>query len=305
MTQNLSAYYVFYTVARTGNISGASKALFISQPAVSKSIQRLEDSLGVTLLKRGSRGVALTHEGNILYERLQEAFHAIELGEEQLRFEANQDISHLTIGVSTTLCKYLLLPYLQEFVYQNPHIRISIACQPTYQTLQALEEGSIDIGLVGEPDAAFPYTFSKVQAISDTFVATQSYLDNLKIRTGLDYHQASNSKHIFKEATLMLMDSNNLSRRYADQYILTNGLQAGNIIEVSTMDLLIEFACVGLGIACVIRSFVEKELKSGSLIEIPVPIIISKRNIGFVYQEKAFSNPAIQTFLDYYQLKLN
>ncbi len=301
MNQNLSAYHVFYTVARTGNISAASKALYISQPAVSKAVQRLEEGLGVTLFKRGSRGVTLTHEGSILYERLQEAFHAIELGEEQLRYEANQDISHLTIGVSTTLCKYLLLPYLKDFLRQNPHIRISIACQPTYQTLQALEEGSIDIGLVGEPDSTFPYIFSKVQAINDTFVATQSYLDNLKIRTGLDYHQAANTKHLFRDATLMLIDSNNLSRRYADQYILTNELQAGNIIEVSTMDLLIEFASVGLGIACVIRNFVEKELKNGTLIEIPVPIIISKRNIGFVYKDKAFTNPAIQTFLDYYQ----
>ena len=207
MTQNLSTYHVFYTVARTGNISAASKALFISQPAVSKAIHRLEENLGVTLFNRGSRGVTLTHEGTILYERIQEAFHAIELGEEQLRFEINQDVSHLTIGVSTTLCKYLLLPYLKDFVRQNPHIRISIACQPTYQTLQALEEGNIDIGLVGEPDASFTHIFSKVQAISDTFVATQSYLDNLKIRTGVDYHTPTNSRQLFKDATLMLMDS--------------------------------------------------------------------------------------------------
>ena len=301
MTQNLSTYHVFYTVARTGNISAASKALFISQPAVSKAIHRLEENLGVTLFNRGSRGVTLTHEGTILYERIQEAFHAIELGEEQLRFEINQDVSHLTIGVSTTLCKYLLLPYLKDFVRQNPHIRISIACQPTYQTLQALEEGNIDIGLVGEPDASFTHIFSKVQAISDTFVATQSYLDNLKIRTGVDYHTPTNSRQLFKDATLMLMDSNNLSRKYADQYILTNELQAANIIEVSTMDLLIEFAGVGLGIACVIKNFVEKEIKNGTLIEIPVPIIISKRNIGFVYRDKTFTNPAVQTFLDYYQ----
>ena len=126
-------------------------------------------------------------------------------------------------------------------------------------------------------------------------------MDNLKIRTGVDYHTPTNSRQLFKDATLMLMDSNNLSRKYADQYILTNELQAANIIEVSTMDLLIEFAGVGLGIACVIKNFVEKEIKNGTLIEIPVPIIISKRNIGFVYRDKTFTNPAVQTFLDYYQ----
>ena len=142
MTQNLSSYYVFYIAAKTGNISAASKELYISQPAVSKSITKLEANLNTKLLIRSSRGVTLTREGEILYERLKEAFHSIELGEEQLRFENKMEVEHLTIGVSTTLCKYVLLPYLKEFVRRKPHVRISIACQPTYQTLQALEDGT-------------------------------------------------------------------------------------------------------------------------------------------------------------------
>ena len=95
------------------------------------------------------------------------------------------EVEHLTIGVSTTLCKYVLLPYLKEFVRRKPHVRISIACQPTYQTLQALEDGTIDIGLVGEPDASSPFIFSRIHSIEDIFVTTQSYLDNLMIRTGI------------------------------------------------------------------------------------------------------------------------
>ena len=127
MTQNLSSYYVFYISAKTGNISAASKELYISQPAVSKSITKLEANLNTKLLIRSSRGVTLTREGEILYERLKEAFHSIELGEEQLRFENKMEVEHLTIGVSTTLCKYVLLPYLKEFVRRKPHVRISIA----------------------------------------------------------------------------------------------------------------------------------------------------------------------------------
>ena len=242
MTQNLSSYYVFYIAAKTGNISAASKELYISQPAVSKSITKLEANLNTKLLIRSSRGVTLTREGEILYERLKEAFHSIELGEEQLRFENKMEVEHLTIGVSTTLCKYVLLPYLKEFVRRKPHVRISIACQPTYQTLQALEDGTIDIGLVGEPDVSSPFIFSRIHSIEDIFVTTQSYLDNLMIRTGIDYHSISDTRELFKVTTLMLMDKENLSRRYVDQYITANEIQAENLIEVSTMDLLIEFA---------------------------------------------------------------
>ena len=264
MTQNLSSYYVFYIAAKTGNISAASKELYISQPAVSKSITKLEANLNTKLLIRSSRGVTLTREGEILYERLKEAFHSIELGEEQLRFENKMEVEHLTIGVSTTLCKYVLLPYLKEFVRRKPHVRISIACQPTYQTLQALEDGTIDIGLVGEPDASSPFIFSRIHSIEDIFVTTQSYLDNLMIRTGIDYHSISDTRELFKVTTLMLMDKENLSRRYVDQYITANEIQAENLIEVSTMDLLIEFATIGIGIACVIKNFVEQELKDGT-----------------------------------------
>ena len=301
MTQNLSSYYVFYIAAKTGNISAASKELYISQPAVSKSITKLEANLNTKLLIRSSRGVTLTREGEILYERLKEAFHSIELGEEQLRFENKMEVEHLTIGVSTTLCKYVLLPYLKEFVRRKPHVRISIACQPTYQTLQALEDGTIDIGLVGEPDASSPFIFSRIHSIEDIFVTTQSYLDNLMIRTGIDYHSISDTRELFKVTTLMLMDKENLSRRYVDQYITANEIQAENLIEVSTMDLLIEFATIGIGIACVIKNFVEQELKDGTLVEIPMPFSIPKRNIGLEYHKKQFRNPALESFLEFYK----
>ena len=66
MDQNLSLYKVFYTVANTGNISKAASELFISQPAISKSIRKLEQSLDVTLFSRNSRGVQLTEEGEIM-----------------------------------------------------------------------------------------------------------------------------------------------------------------------------------------------------------------------------------------------
>ena len=68
MEQHLSLYRIFYTVANTGNISQAAKQLYNSQPAISKSISRLEESLGTTLFMRNSRGVQLTDEGKILYD---------------------------------------------------------------------------------------------------------------------------------------------------------------------------------------------------------------------------------------------
>lgn len=79
MNQNLSSYWIFYTVANAGNISKAAKELYISQPAISKSIQKLEDGLECKLFSK-LRGVVLTDEGRLLYDHVSEAFEALNEG---------------------------------------------------------------------------------------------------------------------------------------------------------------------------------------------------------------------------------
>ena len=140
MEQNLSQYKIFYEVAKAGNISKAAKELYISQPAISKAISKLEDSLGLSLFTRSSRGVQLTSEGEILFEHTREAFDALDRGEQELKRIQEFDIGHLRIGVSNTLCKYILLPYLKTFIDQYPHMKVTIESQATAQTLARLEQ---------------------------------------------------------------------------------------------------------------------------------------------------------------------
>ena len=281
MDQNLSLYRVFYTVANTGNISKAAARLYISQPAISKSIRKLEENLEVSLFSRNSRGVQLTEEGELLYHYVQNAFY--ELG-----------IGHIHIGVSTTLCKYVLLPYLKEFIEAHPHIRISIECQSTNLTLQLLKENKIDLGLIGRPERLYHTHFDSLGKIEDIFVCTKSYMENLSKRS--DYPE-----NPFQSATLMLLNKGNMTRQYIDDYLASCHLEADNLLEVSTMDLLIEFAKIGMGIACVIRQFVEKELADGTLIEFPLPMSINKREIGFALSENLEQNQAVQEFIHFYR----
>lgn len=291
MNQNLNYYKAFYMVAKYKNISKAADALFISQPAISKSLSRLEENLGCVLFSRTSRGVSLTADGEILYERIREAFAAIEAGEEELRHRTELGIGQLRIGVSTTLCKYILLPYLQNFIRQHPHIRITIECQSTLHTVELLESGQIDIGLIGAPKHHGTLTFLPLKKIQDTFVATQSYLDNLSIREHTD-------SDLFLSATLMLLDEENITRQYINDYFYRNQIKTNQILEVSSMDLLIEFAKIGIGAACVIREFVEQELKESTLIEIPMAEPIESRSIGFAYSNSHKLSKSALTFLN-------
>ena len=294
MNQNLSSYRIFYTVANTGNISKAAKELYISQPAISKSIQKLEESVGCKLFSRSSRGVVLTDEGKLLYEHVSEAFETLTLGEEKLKRSIELGVGHLKIGVSSTLCKYLLLPYLKEFIRQNPHISISISCQSTNDTLKLLEDNKIDIGLIGKPENLKNIHFDFLEEIEDIFVAAKDYLRNLKAR-GIQ------KDHILQSSTLMLLDKNNMTRQYIDDYLQENQIIIKDSIDISSMDLLIDFARIGVGVACVIKNFVREDLENGTLVEIPLGFPIHKREVGFAYKTTTKPSKSLAEFIHFYK----
>ena len=294
MDQNLSSYRIFYTVANTGNISKAAKELYISQPAISKSIQKLEESVGCKLFSRSSRGVVLTDEGKLLYDHVSSDFETLTLGEEKLKRSIELGVGHLKIGVSSTLCKYLLLPYLKEFIRQNPHISISISCQSTNDTLKLLEDNKIDIGLIGKPENLKNIHFDFLEEIEDIFVAAKDYLRNLKAR-GIQ------KDHILQSSTLMLLDKNNMTRQYIDDYLQENQIIIKDSIDISDMDLLIDFARIGVGVACVIKNFVREDLENGTLVEIPLGFPIHKREVGFAYKTTTKPSKSLAEFIHFYK----
>ena len=69
-----------------------------------------------------------------------------------------------------------------------------------------------------------------------------------------------------------MLDEENITRQFINNYFQEQGIELRNILEISTMDLLIEFARIGMGAACVIREFVQADLDGGNLVEVPLGI---------------------------------
>lgn len=294
MQENLSLYHIFYTVGRTGNISQAAKELYISQPAISRSIQKLEENLDTVLFKRNSRGVTLTPDGRILFAKVKEAFSLLEEGEGVILHNRSRDIPRLRLGASATLCKYVLLSHLQSYIACHPQVRINISCQSTYQTLHLLDEDKIDLGLIGRPKKLHGYHFQPLLRINDTFVATKQYI---KTQTELFPKES-----LFHTATFMMLDEENVTRQSVNMLLKEHRLELTHILEVTSMDLLIQFAKIGLGIACVIPQFVQQELKDGTLVEVPMDFSFPYREIGFVCRQKEKDSPLLEYFLNPQQI---
>ncbi|MDD5866720.1 MAG: LysR family transcriptional regulator, partial [Lachnospiraceae bacterium] len=124
MDVNYELYKVFYYVASSLSFSEASKALYISQSAVSQSIKTLEKKLGQPLFYRTTKKVSLTPAGELLMKHIEPAINLIHRGEETLSDDAAMQFGQLHIGASDTICRYFLVPYLEQFHKAYPQVPI-------------------------------------------------------------------------------------------------------------------------------------------------------------------------------------
>lgn len=283
----MELYYNFYMVSEYGSISKAAERLFISQPAVTKSIKNLEKSLGVQLFHRTSKGVNLTEEGKILYERVKNAFYEIEQGEKLIKRLKNKTLGVVKIGISNTLCKYYFMPFLKKFHEKYPNIKIEITNRTTMETLELLEKGTLDCAIVSRIGNQTNFLFEELLIIQDIFVSK-------------DFPPKKSMKlEELEQYPMLFLEKKNATRKYIDEYLIKNQANLQIDIEISAMEFLVEFAKIGLGVASVIENFVEDELKMGTLHKWEITPMIEPRAIGLIYPKESSLSIACQTFIDF------
>lgn len=283
----MEQYYNFYMVAEYGSISKAAERLYVSQPAVTKSIKNLEGNLGVILFHRTSKGVTLTGEGKILYEHVKLAFTEIRQGEKLIKKLKDKSLGVVRIGISNTLCKYYFMPYLKKFHELYPNIKIEITNRVTLETLEHLEKGLLDCAIVSRLADEKRFHFQKLMTIQDIFVAKDKAPKNKITLQELE------------EYPMLFLEKKNATRKYIDEYLLKNNGNLQIDIEISSMEFLVEFAKIGLGVASVIEDFIGDELQNGTLHKWNVIPPIDPRSIGLIYNEKTNLSIASQTFIDF------
>jgi LysR family cyn operon transcriptional activator len=268
---NLELYRTFYAIAKSGSISKASEELFITQPAVSRGIRQLEESLECTLFFRTSKGVKPTPEGKLLLQYIEQAFNFITLGEKKINEVKDLKSGEIRIGVSDTLCKYYLVPYLKLFNTLYPAIRFEVTSPTTPIIIRLLKAGKIDFGIINLPFDDPLVEMKKIMEVQDCLV------------TGEKYKQLGYMMRPLAEIVrypLLLLEKNSNSRRYIDAYFANHGLTPTPDYELGNFDLLIHFAKHDFGIACVIKNFIQEDLEKENLYEIKPIEKIPPRHIG-------------------------
>lgn len=278
MISNLEAYKVFFYVARAGSVTQAAGELSISQPAVSQAIRQLERQLGIPLFVRASRGVALTQEGKVLFSYVEKGYEQIELGVRKVQQMMNLELGEIRIGASDMTLQFYLLPYLERFHEKYPEIKVTVSNGPTPETLQLLEDGRIDFGVVSAPfEELAGIEAVPVRPIEDIFVAGRRFLPYKN-------HMVDLSE--LEKLPMIFLEKNTSTRSYMDQFLAGHGVQIQPEFELATSDMIVQFALRSLGVGCVVRDFAEKEIASGRLFEIRLNAIIPKRDICVVRSKR-------------------
>ncbi len=272
MDINFELYKIFYTVARVGNITKASKELMISQPAISKSIKNLEDALGGELFIRTKRGVILTSEGKEFYNYIKKALEYIYSAENKFKDFINLETGNIKIGISTTLTKEFLLPYLQDFHKKYPKINIEIVTNIASELIPMLKNGLIDLVIFNVVEENYSdIEVIKCKKIHDCFVVNK------------DYHELLNRKIALKELNqypLILQSISSNTRKILDNTAKKYNVVLKPNIELASYTLVVEFAKIGLGIGYATKEYIQKEIENKKLFILDIKEEIPERYIG-------------------------
>ena len=244
MDINFELYKVFYYVATSLSFSEASKKLFISQSAVSQSIKTLEKKLGQPLFIRSTKKVQLTPAGSLLLKHIEPAISLISRGKSQLLDSGTLGLGQLHIGASDTICRYLLVPYLNEFHKLFPNVPIKVTNATSIKCVELLDQRKVDLIVTNFPNSHLNHSYiqKKICNFSDVFVANPNYFDYKGMEIPFEE---------LKQDPILMLDRNSTTSEFLHNLFLQHQLELVPEVELSSNDLLIDLAKIGLGIAFV------------------------------------------------------
>lgn len=290
MNINLDLYKLFYVVAQCGSISKAAEQLFISQPAITFQIKKLESQLEATLFTRTKHGMILTDEGQIIYDYVKKALDNIANGENVLSNLKNLESGTLRIGASTTVCRHVVMKYLEIFHEKYPKIDIQIVNTLTPTLIKELRNGNLDILFLNMPMSENKdFKITKIKDVQDIFVGNKKYYELTKGKISLN--ELENYPLIFQK-----YPSN--TRSFLNNYLNNNKININPKLEVVSYNLIMDLVKAGFGIGYATKEFIEDELNNKTLYEIKIEPNIPKRYIGIATLDNKITNYSVNKLIE-------
>ena len=292
---NLDLYRVFYTVAKSGSLTKAAEELYISQPAVSRSIKQLETQLGVSLFTRTHRGMTLSAQGGkVIFNEVERALSLLNEAENRIEEMKNSATGVIRIGASDTIFEYFLADKIVEFNERFPAVKFELTADFTPDTIEKLKADKCDVAFVNlpiSPDSDLKL-YGNCMRLNDVFVVGEKYKELAEKTVSLTE---------LKNYPLILMDQNTVARRSLEGFLSSLGVDLQPSIEVGSWDLMKRLVLRGMGVGVIPREYAASQLQSGSLFEIKTDPALPVRSVGMLLPKNAPVSYALHSFIEDFQ----
>ena len=286
---NLNQLKVFYLTAKHGSLSAAAEALYITQPAVTKGIQRLQEHYEIKLFNRFGKRMVLTDAGEVLYGIAESIFEMENQAEESLRDFQQRKRGFIRILSSESFGAYYLPFILDRFSRVNPKIRVSMETLPTELIVEKTAMLANDIGFI-----SYPVPHKKLVARE---VLEDSY--QLIVPPG---HPLTTKSFIEPEDlaghSLIVHEKGSAPRRSIEDYIRRHDINVSIPLELSNNEAIKTAVEEGLGIAVITRRVVSKEIGMGSLKAIPLADPAMTRKFYLIHHKDKYMSRSLQSLID-------
>lgn len=279
---------VFQTVANEKSFSRAAERLFRTQPAVSMTVQRLEDELGQKLIDRSGRDLLLTDAGQIVLEyarRLNNLQRDLENALAELRDNA---AGQLVIAANESTTLYLIGP-IQRYRRLYPRVKVQVRRSLSSRIPEQLIEGDLELGVISyDPE--------------DERLSTRViYNDHLAFVVSPQHRLAKKKSVAISDLGIENFIAHYVKSPYRDVVLSEfqrHKIQLRMDLEMPTVESIRKLVKMNEGVAFLPRMCVEAELEQGTLREVRVNELHVARKIRLVYPARRILSNAARAFLD-------
>ena len=290
MNSNFEYYKIFYYVAKYENLTKAATALKTSQPAVTRTIHKLEGELGCRLFTRSKTGMKLTPEGRTFYGYVAAGCAQFFKGENDLSNLISLENGTIYISATETALHCYLFQAMEEFNSLYPNVRFKILNNSTTESVNAVKEGKVDLAFVSANlQVAKPLRMKILRKYRDILIAGMRF-EELK---------AGKEELSLKELVSypwISLTAETITRRFLNEYFEKNGLTFAPDMELATTDMILPAVRHNLGLGFIPAEFADAELESGQVFEIKVKEKLPERNIILIYDEEYPQSIAAKEF---------
>ena len=299
MNSNFEYYKIFYYVAKYENLTKAATALKTSQPAVTRTIHKLEGELGCRLFTRSKTGMKLTPEGRTFYGYVAAGCAQFFKGENDLSNLISLENGTIYISATETALHCYLFQAMEEFNSLYPNVRFKILNNSTTESVNAVKEGKVDLAFVSANlQVAKPLRMKILRKYRDILIAGMR-CEELKAGT-----EELSLKELVSYPWISLT-AETITRRFLNEYFEKNGLTFAPDMELATTDMILPAVRHNLGLGFIPAEFADAELKSGQVFEIKVKEKLPERNIVLIYDMEYPQSIAAKEFQKFLKEKGN